>query len=41
MSNDLAIGLDMMLYGIGTTFVILILLYFVIRLLVKVFPDKK
>ena len=27
-------------YGMGTTFFVLILFYFVIRVLVKVFPEK-
>ncbi|MGF7060115.1 OadG family protein [Brassicibacter mesophilus] len=33
-------GLTMMLYGMGTTFSILIIFYFMIKLLAKVFPQK-
>jgi len=38
--KDIGLGLEMMLYGIGTTFLILILFYFVVKLLVKLFPEK-
>lgn len=33
-------GLKMLLYGMGTTFTILIIFYFAIKLLVKIFPEK-
>ncbi|MBU5425748.1 OadG family protein [Tissierella pigra] len=32
--------LKLLIYGMGTTFFVLILFYFVIRILVKVFPEK-
>ncbi|SCG84029.1 hypothetical protein DW1_2465 [Proteiniborus sp. DW1] len=38
--GELRLGLEMMLYGIGTTFTILILFYFVIKILTKIFPEK-
>lgn len=38
--EDIRLGFEMMLYGIGTTFIILILFYFVVKLLVKLFPEK-
>lgn len=34
------IGFKMLLYGMGTTFTILIIFYFSIKLMVKIFPDK-
>jgi len=39
MSN-LSIGLEMMVYGMGTTFSILILFYLIIKGLTKLFPEK-
>jgi len=39
-SEELSKGLEIMLYGMGTTFFMLILFYTVIRLLNKVFPIK-
>ncbi|MFA5523905.1 MAG: OadG family protein [Tissierellales bacterium] len=38
--ENLDIGLEMMLYGIATTFSILILFYLGIKLLAKIFPEK-
>lgn len=38
--ENIGVGLEMMLYGIATTFSILIIFYFGIKLLVKIFPEK-
>lgn len=38
--DNIGIGLEMMLYGIGTTFTILIIFYFAIKILAKLFPEK-
>jgi Na+-transporting methylmalonyl-CoA/oxaloacetate decarboxylase gamma subunit len=38
---DFTIGLSMMLYGMGTTFSILIIFYFLIKGLAKVFPPEE
>ncbi|WP_352420778.1 OadG family protein [Proteiniborus sp.] len=38
--ENLGAGLEMMLYGIATTFSILIIFYFAIKLLAKIFPEK-
>ncbi|SDY93933.1 Oxaloacetate decarboxylase, gamma chain [Proteiniborus ethanoligenes] len=38
--ENIGVGLEMMLYGIGTTFSILIIFYFSIKLLSKLFPEK-
>lgn len=38
--ENLGYGFTMMGYGIGTTFIILILFYFMIKLLTKAFPQK-
>jgi len=32
--------LELLVYGMGTTFFVLILFYFVIKLLVKIFPEE-
>ncbi len=38
--DNINAGLTMMLYGMGTTFTILIIFYFMIKVLSKVFPQK-
>lgn len=32
--------IKLLIYGMGTTFIVLILFYFLIRALVKIFPEK-
>ncbi len=38
--ENLDIGLQMTLQGMGTTFLILILFYILVKLLSKIFPQK-
>ncbi len=39
--NELGLGVELMMYGLTGVFVVLILFYFVIKLLLKVFPYKE
>jgi len=39
--SDFSVGLNMMLYGMGTTFSILIIFYFLIKILAKLFPPTR
>ncbi len=39
--NELKLGLELMLYGLIGVFVVLILFFFVIKLLTTVFPYKE
>ena len=39
--NELGLGIELMMYGLTGVFVVLIMFYFVIKLLLKVFPYKE
>ena len=39
--NELGLGLELMMYGLTGVFAVLIMFYFVIKLLLKVFPYKE
>jgi Na+-transporting methylmalonyl-CoA/oxaloacetate decarboxylase gamma subunit len=39
--NELGLGVELMMYGLTGVFVVLIMFYFVIKLLLKVFPYKE
>jgi Na+-transporting methylmalonyl-CoA/oxaloacetate decarboxylase gamma subunit len=39
--EHLNLGFKMMVYGMGTTFTILVIFYFLIKILAKLFPGKE
>ncbi|HHY91534.1 MAG TPA: OadG family protein [Clostridiales bacterium] len=38
--EHLGVGFKMMIYGMGTTFTILVIFYFLIKILAKLFPGN-
>jgi len=38
--NELGLGVELMIYGLTGVFAVLIMFFFVIKLLIKVFPYK-
>lgn len=39
--NELGLGIELMMYGLTGVFVVLIMFFFVIKLLLKIFPYKE
>lgn len=39
--NELGLGVELMMYGLTGVFVVLIMFFFVIKLLLKIFPYKE